>query len=60
MADVPITIYANQYDSSDTDITLYEVALFEQKYYYVPSQEQMVARLDYRKTLPLPQEDIKD
>ena len=60
MADVPITIYANQYDSSDTDITLYKVELFEQKYYYDPSQEQMVARLDSFKALPLPQEDIKD
>ena len=60
MADVPITIYAEQYDSSDTDITLHEIRWFEQKYYYDPSQEQMVARLDSIVTLPLPQGDIKD
>jgi hypothetical protein len=60
MADVPITIYANQYDSSDTDITLYQIRWFKQEYYYDPSQEQMVAKLDSSVTLPLPQEDIKD
>lgn len=60
MADVPITIYANQYDSSDTDITLYQIRWFKQEYYYDPSQEQMVAKLDSSVTLPLPEEDIKD
>lgn len=60
MADVPITIYADQYDSSDTDIKLYAINLFKQEYYYDPTQEQMVAVLDSEESLPLPQEDIKD
>jgi hypothetical protein len=44
MTDVPIKIWGDQEDASDTDITLDEIKWYKQEYYYDPSQEQMVAK----------------
>ena len=59
MTDVPIKIWGDQEDASDTDITLDEIKWYKQEYYYDPSQEQMVAKRVSWELLPLPQDDIK-
>jgi hypothetical protein len=55
MATVPIRVYASQYSSSDTDITLDSIDWYKQKYYYDPSTDSVVAQLESITTLPLPE-----
>jgi hypothetical protein len=59
MARVPITIYAEQYSDSGTDITLKSIRLSKQEYRYDPRIEQMTPELDSWVDLPLPEGDIK-
>ena len=57
---VPLRIYANQYDSSETDISLYSIKWYKNGYYYDPELDGMVAELKEITTQPLPAWDIRN
>jgi Holliday junction resolvase-like predicted endonuclease len=55
IANVPIRVYAYQYNSSATDITLDSIKWYKHKFYYDPETEQMTSTLDKITPIPLPQ-----
>lgn len=56
---VPIKVYANQYASSETDISLTQVNVKKCRYFYDPELDQMVYTYNWDVNLPLPDTDIK-
>jgi hypothetical protein len=54
IATVPIKVSADQYNSSDTDISLESISWYKTKYYYDPQDDMMVGDIDEITTLPVP------
>ena len=57
---VPLRIYADQYDSSETDISLYSIKWYKNWYYYDPELDSMVPEFREITTQPLPAWDIRN
>lgn len=58
-ATIPVRIYADQANDSDTDISIRTIKVCKERYYYDPELDAMVARYDGELSVTVPETDIK-